>query len=129
VAKRVGKLRTAAETEDQRRLAAQEAENDRCGGTGVLQLVVKLSVGTQLDAKKLRGCKYSVGAGKVLTTTRDGWTIVAWGSNLAAAFRTRKARVDGSLFRSTGTATYLGIRQFDRTDSGTSTVATFKLDE
>jgi len=122
-----------AEAAEADRLAKAEADEKaakaRCVGPNVLQVIVHLQIGRDLDPRKMRDCKYKVAAGRVQTTTRDGWMIVAWGSNMVAAFKTSKRRVDGAFLQTKGSATYLGVRAFDRTDGGSSTIATFKLTE
>jgi hypothetical protein len=123
----------AAEAE---RLAKQEAKatakREACAANNVLSLIAQLRIGKDLDPKVMHECTFAVVAGTVFNTTRDGWTLVRWGQTsipYVAAFRTRKARADGSLLRTTATATYLGLQQFDMVDGSVSMIPTFKLNE
>ncbi|MBA3464255.1 MAG: hypothetical protein H0T46_30145 [Deltaproteobacteria bacterium] len=128
----VARREKAAAEESARQAMAQAAadqEKKRCLGTSVLQVVLALRMGGDVSAASLKGCKYDVVIATVSTTTRDGWTIVHWGSDMVAAFKSRKRRVDGSFLRTSAKATYVGLGRFDRTDGGSATVATFRLSE
>jgi hypothetical protein len=109
--------------------AKADAKRKACGGNNVLAVVAKLQIGNDLDPRLMKDCAISVPPGRVVNTTRDGWMLVRWGDDLVAAFRTRKAHVDGSFFRTSATATYLGLQQFTMVDGGNATLATFKLSE
>jgi hypothetical protein len=115
------------------RLAKAQADADqekkRCIGTSVLQIVLALRVGRDVSVPALKGCTYDIVVGTVQTTTRDGWMIVGWGDGMVAAFKSRKRHADGSLLRTSAKASYIGLGSFDRTDGGSSTVATFRLAE
>lgn len=102
----------------------------RCGGETVLDVIIELHMGADLDPKKMRGCvhKFLMG-GKVMVTTRDNWTIISWGDDYAGAFKLRKPQVDGAYVRINARATYLGVKQFARVDGGTATTATFRIEK
>lgn len=55
--------------------------------------------------------------------------IVSWGPQLNAAFKSRKRHADGSMLRTSATATYVGLVTFAQVDGGTATVAGFTLAE
>jgi hypothetical protein len=133
----------AAEAERQARIAAAEAqrlakkaadekaERDRCIGTSIWNVVIMLGIGQDIEPASVRGCQYEVPFAIVETTTSDGWTIVSTGSeesHAAAALRSRKLHPDGSMVRG-GTATFIGVKMFNRVDGGTATIATFSWSE
>jgi hypothetical protein len=89
-----------------------------------------LLVGNDIDERRMQRCTYKVGwGGTVLSTTRDGWTITSFGEGMGAAFKTRRRRADGSMFRSDGTARFTGVQAFDLTNGGRLTIASFVLSE
>jgi hypothetical protein len=108
-----------------------KARQARCLGTNVLQIVVAVQTGRDVNAHTLDGCTYDVAPGVVENTTRDGWMVVRWGEGTVAAFKSksRKQRADGSYLRTTAKASYIGLGSFDQTDGGSAKVATFTLAE
>jgi hypothetical protein len=128
---RARQLKAAAA--EQARAAKAEADataaKQRCIGSGVLQIVLALRVGRDVDPSVVRGCSYTVTIGTVETTTRDGWMIVSWGPDMAAAFKSSKRHADGSLLRTNATAAFAGLKVFDRVDGGSATIPTFVLSE
>lgn len=99
-----------------------------CGGTSVLQLIIALRYPGTTTTPMPGVCLYDVPFASVVNTTSDGWTMVQFGEDLGAAFRTQRHYVDGALIRNR-TATFLGLESFTLVNGANATLPAFQLDD
>jgi len=54
---------------------AKQREDERCGGGSLVSFVIKMRYG--FNPSRARGCVIDIGVATVISTTQDGWLMVA----------------------------------------------------